>query len=226
MKKDGKFLLSEGRARLLSLLKKHKSISKAAKEMGMSYRHAWGTIKKIEKSLGEKVVISKRGGEEGGASRLTEEGEELLRRYKNQTSRIGDQITHMYRNPVLATDGIVVIDDEVLLIRRGKKPFEGSYALPGGIVEYGERVEECVVREIKEETGVETKILDIVGVYSDPDRDPRGHFISVVYHLHPIGGELESGDDASEARLFSFKDLPELAFDHGQILEDFRYRWG
>lgn len=222
LKRDGRFLISSGRARLLNLIKEHGSISKASEEMGMSYRHAWGAIKRIEEALGTKVVSSERGGQEGGASRLTESGEELLRSYENQVRMIDQQIEGLYKRPVLTVDGIVIIDDCVVLVRRGREPYQGCFALPGGIVEYGETLESSVVRELEEETGLRTEILDLVGVYSDPGRDPRGHFISMVFHLAKISGNLEAGDDAAEVSLFPLDDLPEMAFDHKQILEDFK----
>ena len=126
----------------------------------------------------------------------------------------------MHKNPALATDGIVLIDGQLVLIQRGNPPFEGSYALPGGFVEYGEKVEDAVIREIEEETGLKTEIAKLHGVYSDPGRDPRGHVASVVFELNVIGGELKHGDDAADVRLFAFENLPELAFDHGKIIED------
>ena len=76
----------------------------------------------------------------------------------------------MYRNPVLTTDGIVLIDERLVLIKRGHEPGKGSWALPGGIVEYGETTERCVERELEEETGLRTKVLDLVGVYSNQAR--------------------------------------------------------
>ena len=93
-------------------------------------------------------------------------------------------------------------------------------ALPGGFVEYGEKVEDTVIREVYEETGLKTKIRNIVGIYSDPNRDPRGHTITVVYILDIQDGELKGGDDASDAKFFDLKDLPELSFDHNIIIKD------
>jgi 8-oxo-dGTP diphosphatase len=94
------------------------------------------------------------------------------------------------------------------------------WALPGGFVDYGEKVEETVVREVLEETGLKTKIIELIGVYSDPNRDPRGHTITVTYLLDVIGGELNSGDDASDAKFFELNNLPELSFDHDQIIKE------
>jgi len=225
LRRDGKFLLSNGRAKLLRLVKERGSISKAAEEMGMSYRHAWGAIKKVEEALGAKIISSERGGQEGGTSHLTEEGERLLTSYENQKMMIEDQFRNLYDRPTLAADGIVLIDDKLVLIRRGNDPYKGSFALPGGILEYGEALEDCVVREMEEETGLKTEILGLVGVYSEPGRDPRGHFVSAVYHLSRIGGELRSGDDAADVQLFPLDQLPEMAFDHGKIVEEFLSRY-
>jgi len=85
------------------------------------------------------------------------------------------------RTPLLAVDAIVVLQEGIVLIRRDRPPYEGCYALPGGFVEPGESVEEAVCREAKEETGLELELLGLVGVYSQPDRDPRGHVVSLCY---------------------------------------------
>ena len=77
-----------------------------------------------------------------------------------------------------------------------------------------------MVREVSEETGLNTKIEKIIGVYSDPDRDPRGHTVSIVYKLDMIDGELKGGDDASDAKFFEIDKLPDLAFDHEKIVKD------
>ena len=126
----------------------------------------------------------------------------------------------MHRNPALTVDGVLIENEEILLIRRGREPFKGRWALPGGFVEYGETTESAILREVREETGLETEIIRLLGVYSDPDRDPRGHTVSVVYMLRRKGGNLKGGDDASEARLFSLDSLPEMAFDHEKIVRD------
>ena len=116
---------------------------------------------------------------------------------------------------------IVVPSEEghVLLIRRGSDPYEGYWALPGGFVEVGETLEEAAVREAEEETGLKVEIVRLVGVYSNPDRDPRGHNVSVTYLARAQGGELSAATDAAEA---SFLDpsTVELAFDHQKIVAD------
>jgi len=92
----------------------------------------------------------------------------------------------MTKRPLIAVDGVLIKDGKILLVRRGKEPFRGYYALPGGFVEYGETVERAVVREVYEETGIKTRVKELLGVYSDPNRDPRGHVISIAFILEYI----------------------------------------
>ncbi len=218
LKKDGEFVLGEGREKLLDLIDRKGSISEAAKEMDMSYRHAWGKVKKIEEVTGEEIIKSQRGGAKDRGSVLTSAGKKLLTDYRELKEEHRGEI---YRNPSITVDGIVRQDERLLLIKRKNPPFKGDYALPGGFVEYDEPVERAVVREVKEETGLDTRILKLIGVYSDPDRDPRGHMISSVFSLEKVGGSLKGGSDAEKARFFEISDLPELAFDHGEIINDY-----
>lgn len=126
------------------------------------------------------------------------------------------------KKPSITVDAIILNEKkEILLIKRKNDPFKDRWALPGGFVEYGERVEEAVVREVKEETGLDVEILKLHNVYSDPKRDPRGHTISIVYHCKIIGGNLKGSDDAREARFFEYSEDLKLAFDHNKILKDF-----
>ncbi len=131
-----------------------------------------------------------------------------------------------YKSPKLTADGTILKDKKILLIKRKNEPFKGKWALPGGYVEYGEKVEDTIIREIYEETGLKTKIRDLIGIYSDPKRDPRGHTITVAYLLDIKSGELKSGDDASDAKFFDLKDLPKLSFDHDIIIRDTLRRVG
>lgn len=110
---------------------------------------------------------------------------------------------------------------ELLTITRGVEPFLGKYALPGGGVEYGETTEKAALRELQEETGVKATSLKLVGVYSDPSRDPRGHIISVAYLVgFPLGSSIQAGDDAASAKFIKDWQNLDFAFDHKQILED------
>jgi len=124
------------------------------------------------------------------------------------------------KSPKLTVDGIIIKDGKILLVKRKNDPFKGKWALPGGFVEYGEKTEDAVAREVLEETGLKTTVDKTIGVYSDPNRDPRGHTITVVYRLDIRGGELKSGDDASDAKFFDMNQLPELSFDHDKIIEN------
>jgi 8-oxo-dGTP diphosphatase len=119
-------------------------------------------------------------------------------------------------------DGIVVRHGKILLIKRGREPFKGMYALPGGFVEYGESVEDAVARELLEETGLKTRIVRMLGIYSKPGRDPRGHVASVVFVLETEKGSAIAGDDASAIEWFPLSNLPEkMAFDHAEIVQAF-----
>lgn len=109
-------------------------------------------------------------------------------------------------------------DSSIVLVKRKFPPFQGHWALPGGFASYGTTLEESAVREAKEETGLDVRITKLVGVFSDPKRDTRGHIITTAYLAEEIGGELKAGSDAAEAR--AFKKIPKkLAFDHAEILK-------
>jgi protoporphyrin/coproporphyrin ferrochelatase len=128
----------------------------------------------------------------------------------------------MPKTPALTTD-CVIYDSQarVLLVRRGHEPFAGSYALPGGFIDIGETAEAACRREVHEETGIEVAELRLVGIYSDPNRDPRGHTASVAYMSSLAAAPpLRPGSDAAGAKWISdWRSLP-LAFDHAQILAD------
>ncbi|MEM5801968.1 MAG: NUDIX hydrolase [Candidatus Aenigmatarchaeota archaeon] len=99
------------------------------------------------------------------------------------------------RNPYLAVDVLIVKNKKIVLIRRNKNPWKGKLSLPGGFVEWGETVEQAAIREAKEETGLNVKIKKLLGVYSNPKRDPRGHVVSIAFVAEPIKGKLKSSKE-------------------------------
>lgn len=127
--------------------------------------------------------------------------------------------------PALTVDCVVIdAGERVLLIRRKNPPFKGAFALPGGFVDVGEPVEDACRRELLEETGVAARKLVLLGVYSDPGRDPRGHTCSVAYLTRVGRVEARAGDDAADVQWVPLSSRPLMAFDHGKILQDARRR--
>ena len=122
---------------------------------------------------------------------------------------------------MLTVDALIVKDNMIVLIERLNPPFQGFWALPGGFVDVFETVESACVREAKEETSLDVRLNVLLGVYSDPKRDPRGHTVSAAYVCEIVGGELKAADDAKKAKWFSLDDLPKLAFDHQKIVDDY-----
>jgi 8-oxo-dGTP diphosphatase len=121
--------------------------------------------------------------------------------------------------PPVAADVIAEIGDKIVLIER--KNFPHGYAIPGGFVDFGETVEAAAVREAREEISLEVEIREMLGVYSRPDRDPRGQTITVVY-IARASGEPNGADDAKSAALYDPRNPPSpLAFDHAEILRDY-----
>jgi 8-oxo-dGTP diphosphatase len=123
------------------------------------------------------------------------------------------------KTPLLAADAVILFQKGIVLIKRDNPPYQGCFALPGGFVEIGETVEDAAAREAREETGLAIDLLRLVGIYSDPGRDPRGHVVSAAYLCTGMG-ELVSGSDARSAEVFPLDVLPELAFDHDKIIRD------
>ena len=128
--------------------------------------------------------------------------------------------------PAVAVDGVVFWGKKVLLVRRRHAPFVGRWVLPGGFVVPGETLEDSVVREVREETGIAFVPRGLVGAYSDPGRDPRGCVLSVSYWGTIPSGRPRGGDDAQEARFWRVSQLPALGFDHRKILSDALYCLG
>lgn len=125
------------------------------------------------------------------------------------------------KTPLLTVD-CVVFDraGRLLLIKRANSPFKGKYALPGGFVDVGETVETAALRELKEETGVEGRIARLVGVYSNPKRDPRAHTASCAFLVRPRSTRISGGDDAASAEWVAEWRGLKLAFDHTTIVAD------
>jgi len=134
-------------------------------------------------------------------------------------------VSYQYPRPALTVDCVIFGYDskklDILLIKRGIEPFKGQWALPGGFVRMEESAEEAAIRELQEETGLLNVYMEQLYTFSQPERDPRGRTVSVAFFalinkndfLKPRGG-----DDASEAEWFNIKELPNLAFDHKEII--------
>jgi len=133
-------------------------------------------------------------------------------------------ICNGHKAPALTVDAVVRRDGKILLIKRKNDPFKGKWALPGGFVECGETTEGAIIREVKEETNVDIEVEGLLGVYSDPERDPRGHVVSVCYTgTVRRKGDERGGDDAEEAKFIDVKEIKngDLAFDHFGIIKEY-----
>lgn len=126
--------------------------------------------------------------------------------------------------PLLTVDAVIKNDSKnIILIRRKNSPFKGQYALPGGFVDIGETVEEACIREAKEETNINIKIKKLIGVFSDPERDPRGHTVSIAFLCESSTKKEipKAQDDAADLEIIPFNKIPKLnlAFDHKKIIQ-------
>lgn len=132
--------------------------------------------------------------------------------------------TYEYPRPAVTADCVVVTKEaepKVLLIQRGNEPYKGCWAFPGGFMNMDETTEQCAIRELEEETGLKIDEVKQIGAYSRVDRDPRGRTITVAYLAFvdsPV--EVKGQDDAAKAEWFALSNLPELAFDHEEIMEE------
>jgi len=132
--------------------------------------------------------------------------------------------TYKYPRPAVTADCVVITKEEqpkVLLIQRGADPYKGYWAFPGGFMNMDETTEQCAIRELEEETGLRVSNVHQIGAYSKVDRDPRGRTITVAY-LAIINKSVQvtGQDDAANAEWFPLSALPELAFDHAEIMRD------
>ena len=130
-------------------------------------------------------------------------------------------------NPIPVVDVIIQQDSDVLFAKRKKEPFKGYLGLPGGFVNIGETVEEAARREVKEETSLDIELTDILGVFSDPQRDPRGHIMSTVFIGRvPSNEDAKARDDASQLEWIDLQTVGDksLAFDHKIILSNYK-KW-
>ena len=129
---------------------------------------------------------------------------------------------YKYEHPAVTTDCVIFTYEDwklkVLLVKRGGEPFKGEWALPGGFLRSDETAREGALRELREETALEASAIGELGVFSAPDRDPRERVITIAFYALVKPSEVEGGDDADEAAWFSIDELPQLAFDHADII--------
>ena len=132
--------------------------------------------------------------------------------------------TYKYPRPAVTADCVVVTrekEPQVLLIQRGNPPFKGCWAFPGGFMNMDETTEQCAIRELEEETGLKVSELQQIGAYSKVDRDPRGRTVTIAYLVRvdkPVA--VIGQDDAAQAERWPLSALPQLAFDHEDIMRD------
>ncbi len=131
-----------------------------------------------------------------------------------------------YTSDIFVTVDVVVFgyngpSDSILLVQRKNDPYKGQWALPGGFVEKDEDLPVAAQRELEEETGLKVGHVEQLGTFGKPGRDPRGRMVSVAYvaHVDVNNAKIEADDDASDARWFGLNNLPQLAFDHKDIIE-------
>lgn len=132
--------------------------------------------------------------------------------------------TYKYPRPAVTADCVVITNEaepKVLLIQRGFEPYKGCWAFPGGFMNMDETTEQCAIRELEEETSLKISGLHQIGAYSKVDRDPRGRTITVAYlAIINFPEEVKGQDDAVNAKWFPITALPNLAFDHYDIMKD------
>lgn len=150
-------------------------------------------------------------------------GEQLVHRVAGGRDRLSCPTCHYvhYHNPVPSVGILIEMDDGLVLVKRGGHIKTGQWAFPSGYIEADESVEEAAIRESKEETGLDVRLTNLIGVYSFPEGPPSSGII-VFYRALPIGGELHAGDDAEAVQVFAPENLPEMPFrTHREVLQ----RW-
>lgn len=135
---------------------------------------------------------------------------------------------YQYPRASVTADAVLFAEKDgqtyVLLIQRGNDPYKGYWAFPGGFLNMDETVARCAERELEEETGIRLTGMQLVGLYSDVERDPRGRVITAAYTAMTTMPEAVAADDAAAARWWPLSALPQLAFDHDKILADARQK--
>ena len=140
-------------------------------------------------------------------------------------------IQEKFKKPSVTADIIVQDHDSILLIERKREPYKGCWALPGGFLDVDEEtVAQTAKRELEEETNLKVNLedLELIGETSAPNRDPRGHIVSLIYVAKDYTGNLKAGDDAANAKFFPIDNLPPLAFDHNIMMDKYnkwRKKW-
>ncbi|MCL5680768.1 MAG: NUDIX hydrolase [Candidatus Thermoplasmatota archaeon] len=216
-RKSGEYL-SEDEVKILGVINSGRTVDEASRELGI-------TVEKLDK------IISKLNQDAPYVERidndlsLTSEGKEFLQNVNRLRELLVFYAIHPYVRSAVTVDGIIFYKGNLVLIERKNEPYKGKIALPGGYVTYGEKVEDALIREMKEEIGREIRDQTLFTVVSDPARDPRGHTISIVYSGR-IDEEPEAGDDASKVFLVGREEIGKLqmAFDHQEIIKDFILR--
>lgn len=130
------------------------------------------------------------------------------------------------KTPLLTVDALIIYKkDKIVLIRRKNPPYKGQLALPGGFVDIGEKVEEACIRESKEETSLDVEIIRLLGVFSDPERDPRGHTVTIAFTCKPLQEDQEpkAATDAAKIEIIKLSEVlkKEIAFDHKKIIKKY-----
>ena len=193
-------------------------------ELGISYRTLDKVLLGIELGAPEETIskISK--------ASIEKIIEIIVRHKKNQhkgavppsiaVAEYETLATESHKGPTLTVDVIAKYGNKYVFVKRWYPPFKDFVAFPGGHVEYGQTCEETAIKEVKEETGLDFKIRGLLGVNSDANRDPRGHYVTVVF-FGECSGAPKAGDDAKEVLLLEKFEVKNLAFDHGKIWEDY-----